>query len=178
MPLKIKQFFYGGDNLSYPVHSENRALAIDGGATDDILTYVRENRLALDRVTNTHSHGDHTQGTRQLAQATGAALLDHRRFADGQTIDLDGQRITVRLTPGHTDDSVSFAADDFLITGKRHDMRISYRAAVSEDGLIEALDVARDVKCSLSLVDMPAELLDLARLCGCEQLIAPAATRP
>jgi hydroxyacylglutathione hydrolase len=117
MPLKIKQFFYGGDNLGYLVHSENRALAIDGGATDDILTYVRENRLALDRVTNTHSHGDHTQGTRQLAQATGAALLDHRRFADGQTIDLDGQRITVRLTPGHTDDSVSFAADDFLITG-------------------------------------------------------------
>ena len=43
--------------------------------------------------------------------------------------------------------------------------------------LIEALDLARDANCSLSLVDLPSELLDLARLCGCEQLIAPVAAR-
>lgn len=41
--------------------------------------------------------------------------------------------------------------------------------------LIEALDVAKDAGCALSLVDMPSEMLDLARLCGCEHLIAPEA---
>ena len=115
--MKIKQFFYGGDNLGYLLYTGTCALAIDGGAVDEILSFVRENGLTLAQVTNTHGHGDHTTGTGQLANAAGAVHLDHRRFADGHTIDLDGERVTVRLTPGHTMDSVIFAADDFLVTG-------------------------------------------------------------
>ena len=38
--------------------------------------------------------------------------------------------------------------------------------------LIEALDVARCAGTRLSLVDIPAELLDLARMSSCEDLIA------
>lgn len=116
-PLKIKQFFYGGDNLGYLLYTGTRALAIDGGAVEGILAFVRENHLTLTQVTNTHGHGDHTMGTRQLAKKSGADRLDHRRFADGHTIDLDGETVTVRLTPGHTADSVIFAAGDFLVTG-------------------------------------------------------------
>ena len=40
--MKIKQFFYGGDNLGYLLHSGTRALAIDGGAVDEIMAFVRE----------------------------------------------------------------------------------------------------------------------------------------
>jgi hydroxyacylglutathione hydrolase len=116
-PLKIKQFFYNGDNLGYLLHTGTRALAIDGGAVDDIMAYVRENGLSLSTVTNTHGHGDHTAGTRQLAKAAGAVHLDHRRLTEGQTIGLDGETVTVRLTPGHTMDSVIFATAKFLITG-------------------------------------------------------------
>lgn len=115
--MKIKQFFYGGDNLGYLLYAGTCALAIDGGAVDEILSFVRENGLTLAQVTNTHGHGDHTSGTRQLANTAGAVHLDHHRFADGHTIDLDGEMVTVRLTPGHTTDSVVFAADDFLVTG-------------------------------------------------------------
>ena len=32
--MKIKQFFYGGDNLGYLLYSGSCALAIDGGAVD------------------------------------------------------------------------------------------------------------------------------------------------
>ena len=116
-PLKIKQFFYGGDNLGYLLYAGTRALAIDGGAVDEIMAFVRQNGLTLATVTNTHGHGDHTTGTRQLAQAAGAVHLDHRRFADGQPLILEGETVTVRLTPGHTKDSVIFATDDCLITG-------------------------------------------------------------
>jgi len=115
--MKIKQFFYGGDNLGYLLYTPIHALAIDGGAVDEILAFVRDRGLALTAVTNTHGHGDHTAGTRQLVRASGAAYLDHHLFSDGETIDLDGEKVTVRLTPGHTADSVTFAADDFLVTG-------------------------------------------------------------
>jgi hydroxyacylglutathione hydrolase len=116
-PLNIKQFFYGGDNLGYLLYSGSCALAIDGGAVDEILTFVGENNLTLAQITNTHGHGDHTAGTRQLINASGGNHLDHHRFKDGHIIDLDGERVTVRLTPGHTTDSVTFAAHDFLVTG-------------------------------------------------------------
>ena len=116
-PMKIKQFFYGGDNLGYLLYAGTRALAIDGGAVDDIMAFVRQKGLRLETVTNTHGHGDHTTGTRQLAKAAGAAHLDHRRFDDGDTLLLEGDTVTVRLTPGHTADSVTFATDGCLITG-------------------------------------------------------------
>jgi len=115
--LNIKQFFYGGDNLGYLLHSGGEALAIDGGAVDPILAFLARNRLVLTRVTNTHGHGDHTTGTSKLVEASGADYLDHRQFIDGQIIVLGGEPVTIRLTPGHTADSVIFAAGDFLVTG-------------------------------------------------------------
>lgn len=115
--LKIKQFFYGGDNLGYLLYAHDKALAIDGGAVDDIRSFLHQNHLKLTQVTNTHGHGDHTTGSRQLAQSAGADYIDHRRLTDGQTIDLGDEPVTVRLTPGHTTDSVTFAAEAFLVTG-------------------------------------------------------------
>lgn len=115
--MQIKQFLYNGDNLGYLLVAGKRALAIDGGAVDGILAFVQSSGLTLAWVTNTHGHGDHTTGTRRLAAAVGASYLDHRQFVDGQRIDLGGEAVTVRLTPGHTMDSVCFAADDFLVTG-------------------------------------------------------------
>lgn len=41
--------------------------------------------------------------------------------------------------------------------------------------LLEASDVARRAGCDLRLTDLPAAMLDLARLSRCESLIAPAA---
>jgi len=116
-PLKIKQFFYGGDNLGYLLYAGTHALAIDGGAVDEIMGFVRRNSLKLATVTNTHGHGDHTTGTRRLAEAAGAVRLDHRRFIDGHTLMVGDETVTVRLTPGHTADSVTFATDGCLITG-------------------------------------------------------------
>ena len=41
--------------------------------------------------------------------------------------------------------------------------------------LLEARGMARRYRCSLRLVDVPAELLDLARMSGCEDLIEQVA---
>ncbi|PID40782.1 MAG: hydroxyacylglutathione hydrolase [Proteobacteria bacterium] len=92
-------------------------MAIDGGHPEKILAFLETEGLTLMYVTNTHGHGDHTTGTRQLAEATGARHLDHHRFTDGRQLDLNGETLTVRLTPGHTTDSVTFAGDGWLVTG-------------------------------------------------------------
>lgn len=115
--MKIKQFFYGGDNLAYLLFSSGEALAIDGGAVDEMLAFVAQNDLTLTTVTNTHGHEDHMAGTKRLLRASGAAYLDHHRFSDGETLSLGDEAVTVRLTPGHTEDSVTYAADGLLITG-------------------------------------------------------------
>jgi hydroxyacylglutathione hydrolase len=115
--MKIKQFFYGGDNLAYLLFNDTESLAIDGGAVDEILAFVAQKNLTLTTVTNTHGHQDHTAGTRGLAAASGATYLDHHRFSDGDSIRLGTEAVIVRLTPGHTEDSVTFAADNVLITG-------------------------------------------------------------
>jgi hydroxyacylglutathione hydrolase len=115
--MNIRQFPYSSDNLGYLLYTDTQALAIDGGAVDEMMTFVQDGDLTLTRVTNTHGHDDHTVGIRRLVAESGATYLDHRQFEDGQPIDLDGETILVRLTPGHTMDSVVFAADDFLVTG-------------------------------------------------------------
>lgn len=42
--------------------------------------------------------------------------------------------------------------------------------------LVEARDLARRSKCQLTLADIPTELLDLARMSGCESLLNGNAT--
>ena len=113
----INQFLYNGDNLAYLLSSGDKALAIDGGAVDEILAFLSENRLTLTAVTNTHGHPDHTLGTQHLVAVSGAAYLDHNLFKDKDTIRLGDEEIVVRLTPGHTEDSVTFAVEGALITG-------------------------------------------------------------
>ena len=115
--LKVKQFHYASDNLGYLVYGERDAVAIDGGAPDDILSFIDQNRLTLKWVTNTHGHGDHTTGTQQLVKSSRADYLNHKRFREGDEIELEKQKISTYLTPGHTADSVTFHLENIIITG-------------------------------------------------------------
>jgi hydroxyacylglutathione hydrolase len=115
--MKIAQFRYSADNLAYLLYGDRTALAIDGGAVDAILDFAADRGLALTRVTNTHGHGDHTAGTGDLARKAGAERLDHRRLAEEGELRLDGERIEVIPTPGHTGDSICFYTGSALIAG-------------------------------------------------------------
>ncbi len=115
--MKIAQFRYSADNLAYLIYGDRNALAIDGGAVADILSFATEQGLTLAYATNTHGHADHTVGTADLAKRAGAARLDHQGLAREGKIDLDGERIEVFSTPGHTDDAVCFYTGEALIAG-------------------------------------------------------------
>jgi hydroxyacylglutathione hydrolase len=115
--LKVLQFRYGLDNLSYVVHASRAAAAIDGGAVEEILEYLKSEDLELRYVTNTHSHPDHTMGTQELQSATGATHLGYDELLKAEALDLDEDEIRVIPTPGHTLDSVVFYTGSALISG-------------------------------------------------------------
>jgi hydroxyacylglutathione hydrolase len=62
--------------------------------------------LELIFVTNTHSHFDHTAGNRPLLDRSGASFLDHRSLIGKGAIELDGERISIHHTPGHTENEI------------------------------------------------------------------------
>jgi hydroxyacylglutathione hydrolase len=115
--LNIEQLRYGSDNFAYIIHGKIKAVAIDGGAWKKILSFLKNNNLLLEFVTNTHSHYDHTSGNDQLLKVTHANFLNSATLPDNHKIMIDGETILVYRTPGHTDDSVCFHTGYSLITG-------------------------------------------------------------
>jgi hydroxyacylglutathione hydrolase len=115
--MKIKQFRYSADNLSYLIYGKNEAIAIDGGAVTEIMEFTGSAGLTLQTITNTHSHPDHTAGNQTLLKSSSARLQDHKQLAREGGIALENEFITVFPTPGHTMDSVTFHCDGCLITG-------------------------------------------------------------
>ncbi len=115
--MKIKQFRYSVDNLGYVVYGKKEAIAIDGGAVDDIFSFLSDNSLALTGVVNTHSHPDHTMGTKKLAEDAKAQIIDNETLRKAGQIQLEDKTIAVLHTPGHTLDSISFVFDGILVTG-------------------------------------------------------------
>ena len=115
--MNIKQFRYSSDNLSYLIYGKELAVAIDGGAVEAILVFIADKGLNLKFVTNTHAHADHTVGNQRLLSGSGAVYLDNNTLRKNRFFELEGARIDVLHTPGHTDDSVTFQLDNTLITG-------------------------------------------------------------
>jgi hydroxyacylglutathione hydrolase len=114
--LQVKQFRYHLDNLGYLLYGEKYAMAVDGGATDEILSFAESHRLNLILVANTHEHVDHTSGNADLLKRSGARLMRGEDIHANE-IELEGQKIRIYDTPGHTIDSLCFHIDNVLITG-------------------------------------------------------------
>ncbi|WP_152347543.1 MBL fold metallo-hydrolase [Brevibacterium sp. CFH 10365] len=117
----------------------NDAIVID--PRRDVQVYLdlaEANGMRIAHVTETHIHADYLSGTRELAQATGAAVhlsgeggadwqygFDGRRLRDGDTITVGNLTLAVDHTPGHTPEHLTFkltdgaAADEpgYLFTG-------------------------------------------------------------
>ena len=116
-PLQVKQFRYASDNLGYLIFGQNSAMAVDGGAVDAMLKFIDASAIRLDYVTQTHTHSDHMAGHRPLIDHSGAVHLDSQVLSEANELVLDGQKIQVYPTPGHTKDSVVFYTADTLLTG-------------------------------------------------------------
>jgi glyoxylase-like metal-dependent hydrolase (beta-lactamase superfamily II) len=116
----------------------------------------------------THTHRDHSPAARLLAEATGAPIVGcaplaletvgpradaafdgdyiaDRILGDGETIAIDGRRLTAIATPGHTSNHLCFAeeASGALFTGD-HVMGWSTTVVVPPDGDMAAYMTSLD----------------------------------
>ena len=87
---------------------------------------VRELDLKLVKAVDTHLHADHITGLGALRDRTHCitvmgeqtkADVVSMRVAEGDRIEIEGLRLDVLYTPGHTDDSYSFLFADRVFTG-------------------------------------------------------------
>ena len=115
--MKVKQFRYSQDNLGYLVYGSKTAIAIDPGAVNEMISFAKEKKVKIKYVTNTHSHHDHTSGNDLMLEKTRAQFLDCKAIQNKRSLKLDDEDLLVFHTPGHTKDSLTFKADNILITG-------------------------------------------------------------
>src|ERR1700691_3877303 len=93
---------------------------------DRYLQLIRELDLRLVGAVDTHLHSDHVTGLHALRdrthcitvmrEATHADVVS-MRVAEGDPVEIEGVRLDVLYTPGHTDDSYSFLLADRVFTG-------------------------------------------------------------
>ena len=93
---------------------------------DRYLQLIRELDLKLVKAVDTHLHADHITGLGVLRDRTHCitvmgeqthADVVSMRVAEGDRIEIEGLRLNVLYTPGHTDDSYSFLLADRVFTG-------------------------------------------------------------
>jgi glyoxylase-like metal-dependent hydrolase (beta-lactamase superfamily II) len=107
-----------------------RAIVVDPGPDDAthlgaVSAAVSTAGARIGLVLLTHGHADHSAGAAPLARSAGAPVrcldpayrLGSEGLAGGDVVELDGLRLDVVATPGHTADSLSFVLADALLTG-------------------------------------------------------------
>lgn len=117
-----------GDNFSYVIADEasGDAAVVDPGFDADMVSLVLRNRkLKVRYVVNTHQHGDHTAGNGEIKSQFGAKIVAHElsrlpkdvSVKDGDTLKLGKLVIRVIHTPGHSPDGICLLVDNKLLTG-------------------------------------------------------------
>jgi len=93
---------------------------------DRYIQLMNDLDLRLVKAVDTHLHADHVTGLGALRDRTRCVTVMGEntkadvvslRLADGDKLDIEGVSLDVIYTPGHTDDSYSFALDDRVFSG-------------------------------------------------------------
>jgi sulfur dioxygenase len=127
----FRQLFDGNSGTySYVLASRRggEAMIIDPvlEKVDRYLKLMQELDLRLVKAVDTHLHADHITGLGALRDRTKCITVMGEqskvdvvsmRISEGDRLDIEGLSLDVLYTPGHTDDSYSFAMADRVFTG-------------------------------------------------------------
>jgi len=114
-------------NFAYIVGDEDEGICVvvDPSDPEKVLRIADEKNLRIIYIINTHGHGDHTGGNKELKDRTGAKIVAHKKakiqkdveVEDGDIIDVGTLKIKVIHTPGHTQDGICLLVENKLMTG-------------------------------------------------------------
>lgn len=123
--LKILQIPVLNDNYVYLLQDSGSGLtaAVDPAVAEPVLDAIAGQGWHLDFILNTHHHGDHVGGNRELKQKTGCKIVgakaDKRRIPgidigveDGDVFRLGETVFEVIETPGHTSGHIVYYSAD------------------------------------------------------------------
>jgi len=123
----FKQIEFGGDrNYAYLIACEKtRECALVDPSPDPfvVIKAVKEERVEIKYVINTHSHFDHSQGNDKFRRAGRGKPVTFIncdagiKVRDGESLTLGDLSLEFMHTPGHTEDSICIKVKDKLITG-------------------------------------------------------------
>lgn len=137
---------FGVNNYIVHSPNSSRAILIDACEDSPaILRKLSELKLQLVYLINTHGHGDHMAGNAAILTETGAQLLahplerpylqdprlnlsfmigggvrspePHRLLEEGDWVELEGVRLKVLHTPGHTPGHISLVGEGIAFVG-------------------------------------------------------------
>ena len=109
--------------LSYLLGDDSEGVAAIFDPTPDVEKYVelaREKKVSITHIFETHIHADLVSGARELCDRVQSAKVfvsheegakygfDHEKLADGDQFTFGKTIVTVRHTPGHTPEHVSY----------------------------------------------------------------------
>lgn len=131
--MSIEQIRVGGDNFGYVIHPETTkeaALVDPGMDATYAINYIRDNKLNLLYIINTHHHRDHTASNRHVQEELGGKVLASEADApfikdcvdklvgDGEVLMLGTVKMEFLVTPGHTKGGLCIIVEDkYLLTG-------------------------------------------------------------
>jgi len=125
----FKQIQQHSDNFSYIIADEDskEAAVVDSSYNaDELIKIIKQERLNLKYVINSHGHSDHTAGNTELTSDFAAKLVAHKQSKsphdipvdDGDVLRIGKISIKIIFTPGHTSDSICLLVDNqILLTG-------------------------------------------------------------
>ena len=120
-----------GRNYQYIVkcNETSECVVIDPLDPVSLLQFIRDNKLRVAEVLNTHGHPDHVEGNNPIIKVfLDSRIHIHREGLDfvaprvieigeGDTIRFGNQEISVIYTPGHCPEHVSFIIGDNIFVG-------------------------------------------------------------
>jgi hydroxyacylglutathione hydrolase len=125
----FRQIQHHGDNFSYIIGDDVscEAVVVDPSFNAcEIMRLLKNQKLVLKYVINTHGHSDHTSGNHELRLVNDAKIVVHKlskisadvKVDDGDCIIVGDVSIDVIYTPGHSPDSICLLVDgEKLLTG-------------------------------------------------------------